>query len=104
LTPFGTNLLFVEDGGTRIGVISAAFAITYKALPFVAQDWYTVMAVINGSYLYILDSSGYVWRTNDLATWTLQSYVPGAISIAAFGTDMIVSDIGTGARLWRVAV
>lgn len=79
---------------------------TLIGLPSVnASDRFNVLAS-DGVYLYVLGNQGDIWRTEDLATWVLYSHVDNAISLGYWPSQncLVVSDVGTQAKLWKVVL
>ena len=103
---FGTLLIYIDELLNSLRAIDAAFAITSYSLPASIASLRFNVLTTDGTYLYVLDASGYIWRSSDLVDWTRYSFVAGGIALTYWASDssLIVSDIGTNARLWRVVV
>lgn len=96
--------LIVSNGLTVLYAINGDGSFSVHNLQFSISRWFNVAAVI-GAYLYILDTSGYVWRSNDLTNWTRWTRVENAISIAALPDgNLAIADCGLSARIWKCAV
>lgn len=95
----GTSLLVA--GSSTLYQIDASHAVTTHSLPFTVPDLYNVM-VTDGSSVYVIDSSGYVWRSSDLSNWTRYTYVANAISLCWWaGVGLMIADAGLNARIWK---
>lgn len=80
--------------------IASGGAVTLYATPFTLAAHWNVLDS-DGTYLYALDSGGWVWRSSDFNTWTAYAQVSGAISIKWWpGHGLMIGDMGTAARIW----
>jgi hypothetical protein len=99
MVAFGTSLL-VAGASSNLYRVDVNHAITTYVLPFtMAAQWNTVTT--DGTNVYALDSSGYVWRSSNLSSWEAYTFVSGAISIAWMGSNLMISDVGINARIWK---
>ena len=87
--------LVVIGAAGNVDTVNLTFSFRYPSLNCIASD---------GEYLYCVDVSGYIWRSNDLEAWERYSQVPGAISVGYWPSQncLIVSDKGIQAKLWKI--
>ena len=95
------NGQLIVAGNACLYAVHSDGAVSVHALPFSIVDGWNVLAEGGDGYLYVLSASG-VYRSNDFITWHYYCALASAISLARWGTDLLMSEVGLNARIWRV--
>ncbi len=96
----------MDGGRDRLIIVASDFSVSYVDLPSEIRNPVLNPLASDGTYLYVLAESGYIYRLDAAEEWTCYSYVEDAIGIAYWAGDsaLMVGDVGVTARLWRVGV
>jgi len=105
---WNSKLAAVDGGRDRLIIVASDFSVSYVDLPSETEVRNPVLNPLasDGTYLYMIAESGYIYRLDAAEEWTCYSYVEDAIGIAYWAGDsaLMVGDVGVTARLWRVGV
>lgn len=95
---FGTALIVA--GASGLYQIDSSHVVTAHSTPFAPSLLWNTLAS-DGSNLYVLDASGYVWRSSDLTNWTRYTFVSNAIALTWWpGVGLMIADSGVSAQIW----
>lgn len=107
MTMFKGKLLTLGINRDSIYALDNVGFVQQIQLPFVVGQYcaYNLMAVANDGYLYTVTNNGRMYRTPDLATWTLCGGTGSPLISVAYwpGRNWLVfGGQGSAAKLWKI--